>query len=130
MRISDWSSDVCSSDLSHTIKAGYVESDNDYTEDTRYTGADSALYRSIAIGDSGATFDEFTGAGWTGTRSIAAGDTTRILPAINNRPDSASSMGLLGGHDHGTTTADGRRPSHLDRPTANHPGPAHTYPHR
>src|SRR3546814_97353 len=32
---------------SHTFKAGYVQSDNDYTEDTRYTGADSALYRSI-----------------------------------------------------------------------------------
>src|SRR3546814_4198872 len=89
MRISDWSSDVCSSDLSHTIKAGYVQSDNDYTEDTRYTGADSALYRSIAIGDSGATFDEFTGAGWTGTRSIVAGDTTRIITATSEEHTSA-----------------------------------------
>src|SRR5690606_3689627 len=45
---------------SHSFKAGYTQSDNDYTEDARYTGADSALYRSIAIGSAGVTFDEFT----------------------------------------------------------------------
>ncbi|MFC3716867.1 carboxypeptidase regulatory-like domain-containing protein [Luteimonas soli] len=80
---------------SHTIKAGYTQSDNDYTEDARYTGADSALYRSIAIDNIGATFDEFTGAGWTGTRSIVAGDTARIITAIGNSADSAYFIGLL-----------------------------------
>src|SRR3546814_15182123 len=116
MRISDWSSDVCSSDLSHTIKAGYVESDNDYTEDTRYTGADSALYRSIAIGDSGTTFDEFTDAGWTGARSIVAGDTTRILTAINNSAASAYYIGLPSGNRDGTITSAALGANHSESP--------------
>src|SRR3546814_16101776 len=109
MRISDWSSDVCSSDLSHTIKAGYVQSDNDYTEDTRYTGADSALYRSIAIGDSGETFDEFTGAGWTGTRSLVAGATTRIITARHNSAEREDYLGLTDGTRGATITDDQTR---------------------
>src|SRR3546814_6476945 len=127
MRISDWSSDVCSSDLSHTIKAGYVESDNDYTEDTRYTGADSALYRSIAIGDSGTTFDEFPGAGWTGTRSIVAGDTTRIITAINNSADSAYYMGLLDGNGDGTITDDELGAYQFDSTAGNPTGQVNNY---
>ncbi|MGH8084091.1 MAG: carboxypeptidase regulatory-like domain-containing protein [Lysobacter sp.] len=82
---------------SHTFKAGYTQSDNDYTEDARYTGADSALYRSIALEDAGVTFDQFTDSelDWTGTRSIVGGDATRIINAISSSPDSAYFMGLL-----------------------------------
>src|SRR3546814_11222589 len=83
---------------SHTFKAGYVQSDNDYTEDTRYTGADSALYRSIAIGDSGATFDEFTGAGWPGTPSTVAGTTPTIITAHKQSADPTAHIGLLQRH--------------------------------
>src|SRR3546814_10899105 len=98
MRISDWSSDVCSSDL-----------------------------RSIAIGDSGATFDEFTGAGWTGTRSIVAGDTTRIITAINNSPDSAYYMGLLDGNGDGTITDDDLGAYQFDSTAGTPPGPVNNY---
>ena len=91
---------------SHTFKAGYTQSDNDYTEDARYTGADSALYRSIAAEDAGATFDEFTGAGWTGTRSIVAGDTARIITAMNASADSAYYLGLLDADSDGSISAE------------------------
>ncbi|MGQ4584332.1 carboxypeptidase regulatory-like domain-containing protein [Lysobacter sp. F60174L2] len=91
---------------SHTFKMGYTQSDNDYTEDARYTGADSALYRSIAAEDAGATFDEFTGAGWTGTRSIVAGDTARIITAMNASEDSAYYLGLLDADSDGSISAE------------------------
>ena len=80
---------------SHTFKAGYTQSDNDYTEDTRYTGADSALYTSIALANAGVTFDEFVAPGWAGLRSIVAADRDRLITAMEESPDSAYYVDLL-----------------------------------
>ena len=112
---------------SHTFKAGYTQSDNEYTEDARYTGADSALYRSIALEDSGASFDEFVGSGWTGTRSIVAGDTTRILTNISESPDSAYFIGLLDTDGDGAVSSDELGAYQFDSTAGNPTGQVNNY---
>ena len=112
---------------SHTFKAGYTQSDNEYTEDARYTGADSALYRSIALEDSGASFDEFVGSGWTGTRSIVAGDTTRILTNISESPDSAYFIGLLDTDGDGAVSSAELGAYQFDSTTGNPTGQVNNY---
>lgn len=64
---------------SHSFKAGFTNSDNEYFEDSRITGPDKARYSSIAAGNAGVTFEQFVGTGWSGTRSLVATDIPRIL---------------------------------------------------
>jgi hypothetical protein len=80
---------------SHTFKAGFLESKNDYIADSRVTGPDKARYASIAAANSGVSFNEFVGSGWTGTRSIVAADIPRIISGINSSADKAYFVGLL-----------------------------------
>src|SRR5690606_8442949 len=89
---------------SHTIKFGYSATENDYIEDARYTGATQSIYRSIAAQDAGATFGEFVGAGWTGTRSIVASDRARIISAIQGSADEAYFLGLLDANNDGSVS--------------------------
>lgn len=91
---------------SHTFKAGYVKTDNDYKEDVRYTGVDQALYRSIAGANSGVTFEEYVSGGWTGLRTISGVDRPRIINAINGSPDQAYFVGLLDSDGDGAVSED------------------------
>ena len=80
---------------SHTIKAGFSKSENDYFEDSTVTGPEKARYSSIAAANSGVSFADFVGSGWAGTRSIVAADIPRFRTAINNSPDKGYFLGLL-----------------------------------
>lgn len=64
---------------SHSFKAGFTTSENLYFEDSRILGPDNARYSSIAAGNAGVSFATFTGAGWSGSRSIQTGDIPRII---------------------------------------------------
>jgi hypothetical protein len=79
----------------HTIKSGFSKSNNDYVEDSLVTGPDKARYSSIALANSGDTFGQFIGAGWTGTRNLVASDVPRFITAINGSPDKGYYLGLL-----------------------------------
>ena len=79
----------------HTIKSGFSVSKNEYLEDSLVTGADKARYASIAAANSGVSFAEFIGSGWSGTRSLVAADVPRFITAINASPDRAYYLGLL-----------------------------------
>lgn len=67
---------------SHAFKAGYSQSENTYKENQLFTGADRALYTSIATANAGATFQDYTTLNWTGETDISGVDATRILTAI------------------------------------------------
>ncbi|HEU4852636.1 MAG TPA: TonB-dependent receptor [Telluria sp.] len=80
---------------SHTFKAGLSKSENEYVEDSQFTGPESAQYSSIAAQHLGMSFSEFIGPGSTGTRSIVAADIPRVITAINASPDRAYFINLL-----------------------------------
>ena len=94
----------------HTIKGGFSQSENEYFEDSRITGPDRARYSSIATANSGVSFADFVGAGWSGTRSIVAADIPRILGdtggfGIANSADEAYFIGLLDTNGDGQVSA-------------------------
>ncbi|WP_188827303.1 carboxypeptidase regulatory-like domain-containing protein [Massilia psychrophila] len=91
---------------SHTIKAGFSKSNNEYLEDSIVTGPEKARYSSIAAANAGVTFAEFVaaGAGWTGTRGLVVGDVPRFQNAINNSADKAYYLGLLDTDRNGTVS--------------------------
>ena len=64
---------------SHSFKAGFTTSENLYYEDSRILGPDKARYTSIAAGNAGVSFAEFTSGTWAGSRAIVVGDIQRIL---------------------------------------------------
>lgn len=66
----------------HTFKAGYLVSKNEYFEDSLVTGADKARYTSIAAANAGVSFADYLGSGWTGSRAMAASDIARIQSGI------------------------------------------------
>lgn len=80
---------------SHAFKAGFSASDNNYFEDLTYSSADRAQYTSIGAEFAGVTYAQYTSSGWSGTRSITATDTTRILNAMAASANSAYFLGLL-----------------------------------
>ena len=90
---------------SHTIKSGYSLSSNEFIEDSRVTGPDRARYVSIASANSGVSFAQFTGTGWTGTRSLVTADAPRFVTAINASPDKAYYVGLLDTNADGAVSA-------------------------
>ena len=91
---------------SHTFKSGFSVSKNEYIEDSLVTGPDKARYASIAAANSGVTFSQFFGAGWTGTRSLVAADIPRFITAINGSPDKAYYVKLLDTSGDGAVSAD------------------------
>ena len=90
---------------SHAFKSGFSISTNDYTEDSRVTGPDAARYVSIAAANSGVTLAQYTGTGWTGTKTIVASDNPRILTAINGSANKAYFVGLLDANGDGAVSA-------------------------
>lgn len=80
---------------SHAIKSGFSVSKNEYVEDSLVTGPDKARYVSIAAANSGVTYAEYVGSGWTGTRTMVTGDVPRVVTAINASPDKAYFVGLM-----------------------------------
>ena len=82
----------------HTLKAGFLTSKNEYFEDSRYTGADKAQYISLGAQYLGTTYADAANStlGWT-NRPIVAGDIPRVITAINGAPtaDRAYFYGLL-----------------------------------
>lgn len=80
---------------SHTFKSGFSVSDNEYVEDSLVTGPDKARYTSIAAANAGVSFSEYLGSGWTGTKSLSAGDIPRFITAVNSSPDKAYYLGIL-----------------------------------
>lgn len=64
---------------SHAFKMGFTATENTYFEDSRETGPSRGRYSSIAAESAGVTFQQFTGAGWSGTRSIVQADIARII---------------------------------------------------
>jgi hypothetical protein len=89
---------------SHTFKAGYTSTENTYKEDLQYSGG--GYYRSIAAEDAGVTFEQYIGGGWTGSRTIANGDQTRIIDAINASADKAFYLGVLDTNNDGAVSQD------------------------
>jgi hypothetical protein len=89
----------------HTIKSGFSVSKNEYIEDSIVTGPDRARYASIATANSGVSFAEYVGSGWTGTRSLVTADVPRFITAINASPDKAYYVGLLDTNKDGAVTA-------------------------
>jgi hypothetical protein len=81
----------------HTIKGGFLVSKNEYFEDSRYTGTEKALYTSIAAANTGVSFTDYLGTGWTGSRAMVAGDIPRVISAINgaSAADKTYYLGLL-----------------------------------
>ena len=79
----------------HTFKAGFLKSENEYFRDSRVSGPEKATYTSIAAGNAGVTFAQFIGSGWTGSRQIGAVDIPRIITAINGSSDKAYFVNLL-----------------------------------
>ena len=87
---------------SHAFKFGFTTTENTYFEDSRILGPSRARYSSIAAESAGVTFEEFIGAGWSGTRSLVAGDVQHILGntggfgiANSSAADQAYFMALL-----------------------------------
>jgi hypothetical protein len=79
----------------HTFKAGFLKSENEYFRDSRVSGPEKATYTSIAAANAGVTFAQFVGGGWTGSKSVVAADIPRIITAINGSPDKAYFVNLL-----------------------------------
>jgi hypothetical protein len=79
----------------HTFKAGFLTSKNEYYEDSHLTGPEKATYQSIALANSGVTFTQFVGSGWSASKGIVAADIPRIITAINASPDKAYFVGVL-----------------------------------
>lgn len=90
---------------SHTIKAGFSKSENEYVEDSLVTGPDKARYASIAAANAGVTFAEFVGTGWAGTRSLVAADVPRFITAINGSANKAYFVNLLDTNGDGAVSA-------------------------
>ena len=90
---------------SHTLKSGFSLSKNDYIEDSFLTGSDKAQYSSIALANSGVTFAQYRGAGWTGTRSLVQADVPRFILAINASPDKAYYLGILDTNNDGAVSS-------------------------
>jgi hypothetical protein len=88
----------------HTIKAGFLVSENVYFEDAQYTGTEKAIYTSIAAANNGVTFADYLGSGWTGSRAMAAADIPRVMTAINgaSAADRAYFTGLIDTNRDGT----------------------------
>ncbi|WP_250459210.1 TonB-dependent receptor [Microbulbifer litoralis] len=66
---------------SHEIKVGYSNTENERMRDFSYTG-DGAQYSSIAMANSGASLEDLTGGGWTGSVEIVEDDYERIISAM------------------------------------------------
>lgn len=80
---------------SHEFKAGYSQTESVYKTSLEYTG-DGAQYTSIPGQNTGTTFGEYVGAGWTGTTDISDSDSdvNGILDAMKGA-DNAYYLGLL-----------------------------------
>lgn len=90
---------------SHTIKAGFSVSKNEYVEDSIVTGPEKARYASIAAANAGVSFAEYVGSGWAGTRSLVAADIPRFITAINGSADKPYYLGLLDSNRDGAVSA-------------------------
>lgn len=66
----------------HTIKGGFLTSKNEYYEDSRYSGADKALYTSMNVAQGNVSFADAVATGWT-SRPVVGTDVPRIISAIN-----------------------------------------------
>jgi hypothetical protein len=85
---------------SHTFKAGYTTSKHIYKSDSTVPGG--ATYNSIALVDSGVTFQDYTtAAGWT-TRLLASTDIPRIIAAMAASPNAAQFRAALDTDANGT----------------------------
>src|SRR5690606_5003932 len=71
--------------------------------------------------------DQFTGPGWSGTRSIVAGDAARIIAAIGESPDSAYYMNLLDVDGNGTISRDELGAYQFDSTAGNPTGQVNNY---
>ncbi|MFD2366327.1 carboxypeptidase regulatory-like domain-containing protein [Pseudoduganella sp. GCM10020061] len=111
----------------HTIKAGFSRSDNEYVEDSLFTGPESAQYSSIALANAGVSFNEFVGEGWAGTRSIVAGDIPRVINAINASPDKAFFVGLLDANGDGAVSEAEIQAYHFNSTAGNPTGQVNNY---
>src|SRR5690606_27202566 len=114
---------------SHTFKAGFTTSDNEYQEDNRYTGTDGALYTSIGTEFAGSTFDEVVGGGWSASRGITSGDGQIILDALDRMTggDKAYFMGVLDANSDGTVTLDELGDLEFNSTAGNPGGQVNTY---
>jgi hypothetical protein len=111
----------------HTFKSGYLQSKNEYYEDSRVTGPERATYTSIAAANAGVTFAQFVGTGWTGSKSIVAADIPRIQTAINGSPDKAYYVNLLDANKDGTVSSDEIRAYKFNSTTGNPGGQVNNY---
>lgn len=96
----------------HAIKAGFTMSDNIYFEDSRETGPTHGRYSSIGAEFAGVSFADFTGSGWSGTRSIVQADIPRIIGSTGgfgianaSAADKAYFMSLLDTNHDGAVNA-------------------------
>ncbi len=106
----------------HAFKFGYSTTDNVNKTDTSRTGADAALYASIAAGNAGTSFEQYGGSGWTGTRSVFLADIVpRILPAINNSSSRDYFLSILDTNGDGNVSEDEMR-AYKFTSTAGNPG--------
>src|SRR3546814_20336241 len=74
---------------SHTFKFGYTDTENTDKVDQRFTGPEQAQYTSISSANSGVTFEDHVGGGWTGFVDLAGPDYDRIEDAIEGSATSA-----------------------------------------
>ncbi|PIB93565.1 TonB-dependent receptor [Caulobacter sp. FWC2] len=88
---------------SHTFKGGYSTSKHIYKSNSTVPGG--ATYNSIALIDSGATFQDYTtGPGWT-ARLLASGDVPRIIAAMTASPNAAQFRAALDTDANGVISA-------------------------
>jgi hypothetical protein len=111
----------------HTFKAGFLKSENEYFRDSRVSGPEKATYTSIAAANAGVTFAQFVGGGWTGSKSVVAADIPRIITAINGSPDKAYFVNLLDTNKDGVVSDPEIRAYKFSSTTGNPGGQVNNY---
>src|SRR3546814_12663907 len=102
MRISDWSSDVCSSDLAVTVDAGGAHAHTGTVQGTALTEAQLPVHSHLTV-VSGIGNDTLTGSNSLSQERTAGGDTQYILNSAAGTPSigQTSTTGSGQAHSHG-----------------------------
>src|SRR3546814_15347055 len=112
MRISDWSSDVCSSDLAVTVDAGGAHAHTGTVQGTALTEAQLPVHSHLTV-VSGIGNDTLTASNSLSQERTAGGDTQYLLnsaagtPSIGNTPTTASRQA----HTHGLPVGSAAAPT-------------------
>ena len=77
----------------HSFEFGFETENNENISNQTYTG-DGSQYTSISTLNSGVTFNDYVGAGWSGPRDLSTADLKRVSDAMNGSDDLADYLAL------------------------------------